>query len=930
MTIKPLPMLLALALTWAAPAAAATPSCPQDTWSGSIWNEYQAANASNSGAYTTGSTGGESYWTTTGNNTNDNTAIPTAAASGFSEQSFTITSSDVGYYKIEMFVQAPNGSSDSLFVGIVGQNDACSGGSGGTASSGNPNYHRWDIDESAGSAWAWRYVTDWNNTNSAANARVWYLTAGTYTLRIIGRETGTLVARVHFRRLTTGPTATPTPTTIVTNPPSPTRTRTSPPGSTPVSTSTMTPTPTAAPTVWAGLPASERLNGLEYIPFPPGRSGSTYIYDMSVTFTTAAANVNVRNTARWRITLTNMASSVGGQIQVETRLGALGEACTTGSMEPGAYAAATSLVLPSRPQNLSSTYYWVNSPVPYTERFDAVGDPRYMPYADLIGSPGNNTDVAGGYNWYFKDMTDSSFSDYQAEYAPFLGMAVNTRYNNQPNFDVPKLFSLWRESVIASRSIYTSMTGYSSYYIGLGGEIGGDSANKLSAGGVPCYKGPWGGSGSAGQEEIIGSAVLVRSSSWISRPWIGELWPDSSYSSDWSSAASSASWGNLRNNQQGGVAYRQAMQTALPGTGAAPYNFKLPQVLHRNQDPGCATFMNGSGGSGQFNHFYDAGFNASLLYDGSKMAQDYNFAMPATFNVNRSWGLNAGGNQPSEWNNWPYKGRRLALDIYSAAASQPATTWGFYQRDGGTLASQRASAAVRANDSTGVIDPAGQPAAGWMVINGLAPSTDSGINFVARFAILSCLRTFHDAGAPTVTGSWGGQSFSNSNNKVGPNTYRIAQVPLVQITQPVVGQDVTGISNIVLQWKTRSARWDHARYTENYPCLDQDASPCAAGDPTKPEDPAKEWHDDGDLVYNIKYSLNGGKDWASALTDTTAQPGVYMDGADSIASTPNFLGQYTWNVAPLPNGMKVVRVEAYRRALGLHYAYHEMSFKTAP
>jgi hypothetical protein len=346
-------------------------------------------------------------------------------------------------------------------------------------------------------------------------------------------------------------------------------------------------------------------------------------------------------------------------------------------------------------------------------------------------------------------------------------------------------------------------------------------------------------------------------------------------------------------------------------------------VQHRTQDKGCATFMNGHGGSAQFNHFTNQ-FNASLLYDGTRMAQDYNFSMPSTFNVNRSWGLVQGGNQPAEWNEWPYKDRRLALDIYSAAASQPASTWGFYRRDGGVDASQRASSAVRAVDSSGIIDPDGKPAAGWFVINGLAPSTDSGINFVARFAILSCLRTFHDAGAPTANGTWGGQSFSNNSNKIAANTYRIGQVP------PKVGQDVTGQSTIVIKWKTRSARWDNARYTENYPCLDADQSPCAAFDPTKPGNPSREWHDDGDLVYNIKYSLNGGKDWYSALTDASAQPGVYMDGADSIASSSNHLGEYSWDVAPLVDGNKLVRVESYRRDLGLHYAYHEMSFKTAP
>jgi hypothetical protein len=526
----------------------------------------------------------------------------------------------------------------------------------------------------------------------------------------------------------------------------------------------------------------------------------------------------------------------------------------------------------------------------------------------------------GNYNWFFKDLRSNAYPDRQTEFEPFLPHAIYDRYNGQPNFDVPKLFALWREGVVASRSIYTSMTGYSSYYIGAGGEIGGDEANKLSNGGVPAYSGPWNAGGSGGKEEIIGSAVLVRNANWRSRPELGELWPDASYASDWHSAGAMATWGNLRNSLQGGNAYRQAKQTALDGSAAAPYNYEFPQVRHRTETRGSASFMNGHGGSGQFNHFTNQ-FNASLMYDGQRMAEDYNFSMPATFNVNRSWGLIQGGNQPDEWNQWPYSGRRIELDIYSAAGvAANYTNRGFYRRDGGVDAHQRASAAVRGLDRHGEIDPDGLPAAGWFVINGLAPSTDSGINFVARFAILSCLRTFHDAGVPTTEG--------NLRNRVGAIDYRIPTVPLVQITRPRVGEGVEHLSVIELEWKKRSARWDGARYTENYPCLDVDQPPCSAADPTQTENPDNEWHDGSTLAFNVKYSTNGGSTWFSALTDQPARPGVYMDGSDSIAESASHRYSYDWDVSALPSGHKLLRVEAYRTSLGLHYAYHEMAFET--
>ncbi len=151
--------------------------------------------------------------------------------------------------------------------------------------------------------------------------------------------------------------------------------------------------------------------------------------------------------------------------------------------------------------------------------------------------------------------------------------------------------------------------------------------------------------------------------------------------------------------------------------------------------------------------------------------------MPATFNVSRPWGLNAGGNTPNEWGQGPYA-TRTSLSIYSNVPSTSSNS-GFYSRQAATLTS-RSSAAIRAE----YLDPASsQHMAGWFVINGLAPSTQSGINFVAQFAILSCLRTFHDAGAPTNS-SVPQSSWANVQNQVGSNTYRIEPVPLVDDPAP--------------------------------------------------------------------------------------------------------------------------------------------------
>lgn len=739
-------------------------------------------------------------------------------------------------------------------------------------------------------------------------------------------------------------TKSPTPTPV---PPASTktatRTSTPLPGSptktpaivlTPTLTRTPTVSPTATKTVWSGLPSSERLYGLEYIPFPPDSANpNSGISDLSLTKTSASSNNIGRNTARWRVVLRNMNTGV---LAVETRLGPYGVTCTTGYFNLDDYDSATSLTLPDRPTNLSTTYAWLNKPVPPTERFDAVGDPRFVPYADVIGQPATKDDlVLGGYNWFFKDLNNSGWADYQAEYVGALPEATRNRYNGQPNVDVPKLMMLWREGILISRSIYNSLSGWSNYYIGLGGEIGGDSSNNLTNG-VPAYGGPWNSSSSTyNVDEIIakhdsanvdGAVMLASSASgsnWRGLPFLGELWPDNLYASDWCSSCGNSTWGNLRNPKQGGSSYRLEWQNAGVSDAASQTYFSFAQIRHRNQDPGAPSFMNGNDSSGAFEHS-TPDYDANLLTDGTAIAQQLNFAMPATFSVNRPWDLNSGSTTPPEWNDHPYKDRRISLALYPGG-----TSGGFYDSNSTNTTTKRASSAIRATSPA--IDGGTHTLAGFFVVSGLKPSTESGINFVARFSLLSCLRTFLDAGAPTES-AFGAAGANFNRNKASGYTYRIQPPPLVQITEPYKGQSLTGYQSIVLRWKERYARWDDDRYTESYPCIDATSTDpnCSGGPSGVGDDPSLEWHDSADLVFNIIYSMDGGSHWFSALSDDPAVPGVYMPGTDSIPYSASHLYNYSWPVNGLPAGAKKVRVEAFRNNLALHYAYHEINIETAP
>jgi hypothetical protein len=686
-----------------------------------------------------------------------------------------------------------------------------------------------------------------------------------------------------------------------------------------------------------------------------------------MSFTSATLNDVPKNTARWTIVLGNLGAVTNancqGCVQFETRVGPGGLTCTSGYVDVNTVGSATTLTMPSSPQNLSVDYTWMNSTeVPVTQAFDAVGDPRYVPYLDLMGT--NTGPFANNYNWFFRALNGDQSG---AAYTAFVPMATFNGYSGgQGNVDVPKLYRLIREGVMMTTSVYTAVNGWSNYYFGLGGEIGGDSSNDLPSA-VQCDGGPWNTTGVQSIDEIIGNSEIsgvlapggnngaswVRSTNgWYSRPFIGELWPDSLYQSDWSGHHGLVSWGNLRNNQNGGgISYRYPISTftqtdavtytaggvSYTGTYGNTYNFA--NVYHRDSAEGCATMMNGTDGSSSntFNHS-SPNYTANLLYDGLQINNNFNFPMPTTFAVSRPWQLNLGGNQPDEWTDAPYNARRTTMEIYSAAQNQATSNWGYYDWSNGAEA--RTSAAVRIADLNSVVNTS-KPSAGFYVINGLAPSGTSGINFVARFALLTCIRTFLDAGAPTSFPSLGFTNPENQDGAGGP-VFRIAPVPLVQITSPTNHQARQGIDPLTIAWKERYARWDNLQYSENYPCTDgPQGSPCPGIDGGN-GDPSVEWHDSTNLIFNVIYSADDAH-WYSVPTNVTATPGELVNngetnGPDVIPYSATHLYTCPWTISSLPTpiqtGNKWVRVECFRldpyNNLMQHYSFHEIQVVTGP
>ena len=71
---------------------------------------------------------------------------------------------------------------------------------------------------------------------------------------------------------------------------------------------------------------------------------------------------------------------------------------------------------------------------------------------------------------------------------------------------MPRYFELLRNGLVESACVYTSMTGFSYFYLGLGNDIGYDSANGYPNS-IPCDQTPHYGSGPGFAGGLVDQAV---------------------------------------------------------------------------------------------------------------------------------------------------------------------------------------------------------------------------------------------------------------------------------------------------------------------------------------------------------------------------------------------------------------------------------------
>lgn len=616
------------------------------------------------------------------------------------------------------------------------------------------------------------------------------------------------------------------------------------------------------PVAGKGLDPSERLYGMEYIPSPIQSGVDAFKRDLAFT-----GAVGPRNTARWEIELpkrlldptfpNGFGSNDDQQVTVVTRIGS---DLTTGTMWPVAH----------QPHNISKTYTWwlpSTAGIPFTERYQLLGDPRHNPYMDLVA---NGAAFAHGYNWHFDDLHESLY-DASVKWPCLDDARLQDGFGAGVSADAPRMLQMLRTALQTCGGIFVNPCGPVAQSLLLGGEIAlpGPTPGLLPT--PVTVHGDFVGEGSSvaidtvspmvsGSAVLAGKQVVIGSGAdpFWSQSWLGELCPDSSYA-DWLAN------GNLPTGSVPGTFHREPRSEAFLPRLPAGTSFAHPSASTMGLagavallDTGtlASTFLPQEEQENPITHI-TAEAQAIASATGDELPPD----MPC------AWPFSLTGQFPG------------TLPYFGYTTSYPKTTSTLleeYYNGNGTLTGAGAIACEAPSSL----------ATAFFCLLGLTPTTPAQHAATAMEALMLGMRTFHRAGESSVPG-------------------RITQLPLVEIIEPESGMTFTDPSQVHLRWKTTFLRFDGNSYTSNY-----------APGFSEPED---------DLEYSILYSRDEGETWFDALTSQPTQAehrpttGLLLDAGTGPE-------QY-WLPTPAASYVGaeyLLRVECYHKTRRAHLSSHQV------
>jgi hypothetical protein len=346
-------------------------------------------------------------------------------------------------------------------------------------------------------------------------------------------------------------------------------------------------------------------------------------------------------------------------------------------------------------------------------------------------------------------------------------------------------------------------------------------------------------------------------------PWLGELCPDYAYSQWIATDAGGAIRGNL---VAGGSAatdfFHSGTSATYNGSTRTAYGTGIGSPNHVTNAEGCTSMFNCGTNAATFHHRYSSG-SGTLTATGLEIADNYNFVIMSSAPLSRPFGVAAAGDGglPAEWSLAPYDAKSTAT-VYRS----------YFSHAQGT-----GSGAVR------LVDPANTNAA-YFLVNGLDRTAGTGSSFIAKYAVLSLVHTFLEAG------------------ELG-STFRIKMTPRVEIVSPTDISEVSDPSSIDIQVAVRWQRWDGLPYT-------------ATGSYDEAE---------SELDYVVMYSKDGGASWRFIQDGTAAMPGERPASSAYIEPDAGD-GDETFELmtpeAEFPQGSYLLQVDCYRRGSMTHYAHH--------
>jgi|GEM_PF-664876 len=601
-----------------------------------------------------------------------------------------------------------------------------------------------------------------------------------------------------------------------------------------------------------------------------------------------------KNTARWVINISkaaldrveNLGAGTEAVVSIQTRLGT---DLTTGATWPVA----------NQPANLSTTYAWRSnyslyhanqSFVPFSERYQFQGDPRHCPYTDVT--------AGHGYNWYFDNLRDAAANQVAnwpgfdatrirntngSDFDGWHGSGTNGTLADSIELDVPRYFQWMRNGLCTSNSIYTTLTGFSYYYMGNGNEIGYDSANGFTNS-IPTSEKPFTGNQAVSRNEqsIIdaqtGGVKLIRenvnTNYWWGKAWLGELYPDSA-ATGWNTNGNlptGVGTGNFVRIRRQDVRSSGVNPVAKPWSLPSGTTFSDHRTIRRLNAKGCTSFFNVGTSISTFRHEYRDATTGNLGAGGSELDATYNFPIASNTKISRPFRLDY--NTTTD---------EFSLAEYTATRASASNLLTYYSHQDGTppwLGSALLREQLLASDAT-------SPSC-FIAVNGIDRTVETGSAFIATYSTLTLIHTFLSAGLPATPS-------------------RVTELPQIVIKQPNDATELKDPNTITIQWSASWLRWDGLPYTPQYP--------------------AGFTEDDTVLRYALLYSMDNGATWLHIADNTPATPGspdqaLWLN--DSV-----LLGDeaYVWDVVNqvyLDEASYLIRVEAYRGNIpNVHYSFHQ-------